>query len=219
MTKQNFTTEHSPECSHVNDALKYAKVDLGPVMILLDAIEAGILYDAIDMARDETEYFDMHEADDNTPLKLVYGALMINMNNIKSEDALTLAKEMEGCSMLHITEKEAFECTYEKIHIFQELAQHETFIPFAAFMRVPFSLKEVDCAKTVTPCFADIKYVCEQIINRPFLLACREEDGIVNVDADVDLDVLLDYLLEKEKMLNACEMAGIVLNVENTVEE
>ena len=214
MEQQRFTPEHAPECSHAHDALKYAKADLGPVIILMDAIEAGILYDAIDMAKEETEYFDVHEAEDNIPLKLVYGALMINMSTVKFEDALTLAKDMEGCSMLHITEKEAFECTYEKIHIFQELAQHETFIPFAAFMRVPFSLKEVDCAKTVTPCFADIKYVCEQIINRPFLLACREEDGIVNVDADVDLDVLLESMLNKEKMLNACEMAGVVLNVE-----
>lgn len=143
---------------------------------------------------------------------------MVNMDNIKIEDSIKLAKDIEGCSMLHITEKEAFECSYKKIHVFQELAQHENFIPFAAFMRVPFSLKEVDCAKTVTPCFADIKYVCEQIINRPFLLACREEDGIVSVDADMDLDVLLESMLNKEKMLNACEMAGIVLNVEDTVE-
>lgn len=203
--------EHSKHCRHNDDdCIKYAFMEIAEnKMILIDAEELAFLDDMLELAKKGEDVPVDDTTIDSTKPKLVYGAVLVDAN--KSEDTseiLDIVKQMEGYGFFHIAIEKATLCKYSKIKLFPELAVDSTFIPFAAVMQIPFSLENQVCAYTLTP-LAKPKdgdwCILDFLLNRPFLLACREE---VIID-DLTPENFETYI-NKEDLMSAYHNADLV---------
>lgn len=205
--KNNNHTETCPFC---DAAMKYAYMQLTEeYFALMDAEEMCFFDKLLEKAKSE-EAIEIDETSEEQVLyKLVYGGLLVNKKIMEKEEVLKIVKEMAGFPFAHIQEDHATICQYKEIMFYENHGANCMGIPFAAIMKLSEGLNDRNRSVTLTPLFEDHNNMWEQMVNRPFLLACRLEENITGRENEK-----LETLVHKEKLHEAFARAFIVEGVE-----
>lgn len=166
---------HSDTCRYKEeDMLLYAYLELGDNKILISANEVGLFDMYLEKARnkDKEITIDYAESDDE-PYQIIYGGLMFNNDKHKLEEILDFAERMKGFAFIALEEDKVVVSGYLDIEIYPSDAVSEGFLPFAALMQTTYRLENMDYSITMFPALKGY-YIWENMVNRPFLLACRK---------------------------------------------
>jgi hypothetical protein len=148
--------------------------DAGDKRILISANECDLFYRYLEKAqnKDETVNIDYEESE-NLPYQIIYGGLMFDIEKENLKDIVELTSKMKNVAFLTLEEHKASVSAYADIVLYLSEALSENFIPFAALMKTPYRLENMDHSVTM---FSALEghYVWESMANRPFLLACRK---------------------------------------------
>lgn len=100
---------------------------------------------------------------------------------------------------------------YNDIQLFPELAYDPdgSYIPFAALMKTKYQLQDMEYSITMFPLNAAMT-VFESMMNRPFLLACRESRAVEGITEEnwkeyLDMKLLENAYLEADLYTGAVE--------------
>lgn len=174
---------HTHNCRYKDDdKLQYALVEIADDTLILMAAEEVMLYStylgyALNSDKDISIDFD---ESDNEPLQIMYGGLMFDSSKRKFSEIEEYAQSIVGYALFDIEEKGVNVSGYEAIKLFYDERMSDNFIPFAALIRTKHQLQ--NCKRSITMFPATAKYkVFEAMVNRPFLLACRESIKIDEV--------------------------------------
>lgn len=212
--------KHSKNCHYDNDScMKYAHMQLGEnsyaiidaaeVSFMDELLERGANPDKDDIPLDEDSLYDV-------PFKIVYGGILYNHRMVDEERTIQLVNDMVNYSFVHIEADQATECRYMAIKLYPVLKTSSNFIPFAAVMKLPFSLNDNPCSITLTPLISprakeneQEKEWCmwEYMVNRPFILACRKEVAISGLADDFSN---LESFIDVAGMMDAYRVADLV---------
>lgn len=198
-------------CSFCEKAMKYAYIDLTENhRALIDAEEMSFFDALLEKAKNNPDIEIDEQSEENVSYKLVYGGLLVNERLTSTEEAIQTAMEMAGFHFAHITENAATLCRYKEIMFFENKKASEMGIPFAAIMKIPLDLNNSNCSVTLTPLFQGHNNMWEQMVNRPFLLACRLEEYITERENEDFVSLINTELLQE-----AFDRAFIVEGVED----
>lgn len=204
------SNNHTENCSYCDAAMKYAYMQLTEeAFALMDAEEMCFFDEILEKAKNKADIAIDETSKEQVSYKLVYGGLLVNEKTIEKEEAVKIAKEMEGFSFAHIKGDVATICQYKEIMFFEKYGTNKMGIPFVAIMKLPEGLNERNCSITLTPLFEGHDNMWEHMVNRPFLLACRLEEDFSGRENEK-----LETLVNKEKLDEAFAKAFIVEGVE-----
>ena len=174
---------HSDTCRYKEeDMLLYAYLELGDNKILISANEVELFDMYLEKARngDKEITIDYSESD-NEPYQIIYGGLMFINDKHELEEILDLTERMKGFAFLTLEENKVAVSGYMDIVIYSSDAVSEGFLPFAALMQTTYRLEDMDYSITMFPALKGY-YIWENMVNRPFLLACREGILLESID-------------------------------------
>lgn len=172
-------------CECENNAMQYAYMEIEPGDLrLISARECGRFDELLRIAKEEDKeiFVDMDTSDDY-PFQLCYGAIGLGVKNSGwTEDLIGYIENIKDCALICVEEEtnELIASSYADI-VVEPNENSDNFIPFVALMRTPYSQHDADTSVTMFPYSGHL--VFEDMINRPFALACRE---IVPTDATLD---------------------------------
>lgn len=197
--KIDWENKHSEHCKYDDDdKLLYARMELNGEFYLISAAEHSVFDKYLEKAehKDKDVVLDMEQSD-NEPYQLVYGAILINETYTKNE-IVSFLDEMKDFAMADLEENKVNISGFSDIKIFDnENDCKMNMYPFAALMRTPHRLQNMNSSVTLFPLVAN-HYVWESMINRPFLLACRESKIMDNINIDnwtefIDINDLMKF--------------------------
>lgn len=165
---------HSNGCRYqADDKLLYAKIEIDHKMYLISAEEISLFDQYLEKAKnkDKDVNIDLFQSD-NLPFQIVYGGMMYN-EGFTLERIFELAEEMRGYAFLDLEEDKVNVSGYQNIVFYPEEAESENYIPFAALIQMPHRLENMGYSVTLFP-YLGGNLILESMMNRPFLLACRE---------------------------------------------
>ena len=198
---------HKDKCRYKDpDKLLYAFMEFGAHKILISAQELPLFEQYLAYAKhDDIELNIDYEQSDNLPYKIVYGGLLLGYEYDNLTEKLNnYINDLKGYALLDISEERVNVSGYDDIVLYKEDALTNTFIPFAALMQTPHNLANEAVSITLFP--ADQKYkVWEALVNRPFLLACRE----TVYHPQLTLENWKDFI-SKDDLMRAYKVADLV---------
>lgn len=172
-------------CECENEVLQYAYMEIEPDDFRLISAREYVRFDELlRIAKEEDKeiFVDMDTSDDY-PFQLCYGAIGLNIKiSGWTEDLIGYIEKSKNCAFICVEEdtNELIASSYADI-VVEPNEDSGNFIPFVALMRTPYSQHDADTSVTMFPYSG--RLVFEDMINRPFALACRE---IVPTDATLD---------------------------------
>lgn len=199
--------KHSHKCRYSeNDKMQYALMQITQDhRILISAYELCYFdkYLAYAKEKDKGVKIDYSQPD-NEPLQIVYGGMMFDKDSVSFQKVKDISDKLAGFAIYDLEEDKVNVSGYEEIIYFPEYAVSETYIPFAALMQTTHRLQNMNYSITMFAS-ASGKAVWEAMVNRPFLLACRES-------------ILLERLrkenwkqfIDKKRMMEAYQIADLV---------
>ena len=192
--------KHSIRCRYNNDSLMlYAYLELKEgVFSLISANEMARFEEFLELAHKEDESISIDmESNDTIPYKLVYGGLMIK-KDITYEFAEASLKNSAGGAWIDVDSETNgnIKCSaYDAIKLYPEKAENEKWIPFVCLMKTHHVLHNEEVSVTMFPYTGGL--VWELIVNKPFLLACRETVEIEELNTDNWEKYISEELLTK----------------------
>lgn len=192
---------HSKSCRYnEEDLLLYAALKFKNGGSFIISANESALYDRyLDYAHNKDEAVTIDEESyEKQPLQLVYGGIMfpykeININKIQSYleknkevGFIDLDSEKDG----HVTAS-----LFYDIKLFPDNeAATDGFVPFVALMKTHHTLHDEESSITMFPYCGRLMW--EDMVNRPFLFACRETASFDNLNRDnwkdyIDEDLLM----------------------------
>ena len=195
--------EHSENCRYCNtDALLYACMEIAEgKFITIGATEVALFDEYLEASlnNDEELNINLDEVDEE-PFQIVYGGVMVNyLYKDNKEAALKFIDKFKDYALGELDEgKKINTSVYKDIQLFPEFAYNSdgNYIPFAALMRTKHRLKDMEYSITMFPLNKSMSIV-ESMMNRPFLLACRESRLIERITEENWKEYLDIELLEK----------------------
>lgn len=178
---------HIEGCPHANKNMQYAYLNLSDEgSSIMSAEEYSFYYElkdnflsyGIDLPMDDRSIA-------YTQTKLVYGGILfhpdfIRYSDIEQNDLLQLIVDS---NYVRIEKNVATLCQCECLKLLPIEPKSEYFLPFAARMRLPFSLENRSSSITLSPLVCgeneESLSMWECMNNRPFILACRQEAPVV----------------------------------------
>ena len=192
---------HSKSCRYnEEDLLLYAALEFTNGRTSLISANESALYDRyLDYAlnKDKDVSIDL-ESHEKQPYQLVYGGLMFSreeINIIEIQSSLEQNKETAFIDLDSEKDGHVTASLYYDIKLFPDNeAATDGFVPFVALMKTHHVLHDKESSITMFPYGA--RLVWEDMINRPFLLACRETASFDDLSRDnwkdhIDEDLLM----------------------------
>lgn len=201
------TYGHSDGCRYNDDdTLMYAFMDIGKErMILISAYEYPYFDTYLEFAKNEDKDVEIdYEQSDDLPYQIIYGGMMLG-DKVALAQAIEMAHDMNHCAFLDIEEEKVNVSGYQEIVFFQEDALQEYYIPFAALMQTPHTFENRKTSITLFPALAN-HFIWESMVNRPFVLACRESSPYYG-----DVENWQDAI-SKDQLMKAYEVADKVMD-------
>lgn len=203
-------TQHSESCRYKDDdklAYAYLEIIKGK-MILISANEVALFDEYLKYAKaDDKDIVIDHEQSENEPFQIVYGGVMFDEEKISIEKMMELAIEIKGYALYDLEENGKVNVSgYTDIVFYPEEARSKNFIPFAALMQTPHRLINTEEPTTIFPAFANYNSVWEMMVNRPFLLACKESYIVPEC-----LEENWQEKIDKERLMVAYNVADLVI--------
>lgn len=198
---------HSKSCRYRdNDKMQYAYLKIEEKFILILAYEFELFDSYLEKAIEDDKNIKInYEQSDNEPYQIVYGAMMFDEIHHTYSDIVALAKRMEGYAFLDLELEKVNVSGYQEILFFPEEALAEEFIPFVALMQTPHHLQRMKYSITMFPALEN-HLIWESMVNRPFLLACRESIMMEGLSEDN-----WTKYIEKNKLMQAYKIADLVV--------
>lgn len=192
-------------CEHCDKKFMYAYIEINDQSRIISAYEYGLFDKYLELAHnDDKEIVVNLEQSENEPYQIVYGSLIIN-NFFTVDEAINLANQMRNYAFFDITEDRVNVSGYADI-VFDYKNQYENKIPFAALMQMPHRLKNIPYSSiTLFPALKNYKTVWEKMINRPFILACRDSQEVEGITEEN----WAEYF-NKQRMMSAFKIAELV---------
>lgn len=216
--ESNDVDSHSEKCRHNDDdLLLYAYLNLlDDRFFLVSANEISLFDKYLAYAKkDDKEITVDMESNDEKEYQLVYGGIMIRqeedinkiiqcLQNNKGTALIDLDSEADG----HLIAS-----SYDDIEVYLNKTSNEretgNYVPFVALMKTHHVLHDEEISITMFPYCGGL--VWEDMINKPFLLACRETVSYDNLNKDnwkefIDENLLMnifsvaDLYIPKEKI-------------------
>ena len=166
------------------DKLQYVLMEIMEGKEMLIAAEEFPLFDRyLDYANNEDKevVIDFNQPD-REPYKLVYGGMLLNVG-VTYEKALEISSRLAGYALYDLEETRVNVSGYEAIEFYPEDALSENYIPFVALMKTCHKLQDMSRSITMFPAMEEYR-VWEAMVNRPFVLACREAVLVEGVSVD-----------------------------------
>lgn len=194
--------EHDENCRYHGKDLRllYACMEISEKkFITVSASEIGVYDEYLEASlKNDVEVIINLDEPDKEPFQIVYGGIFINkLYENKKKFALEFVDKYKNYALGELdSDKKVNISVYNDIQLFPELAYapEGDYIPFAALMKTKHELKDMKYSVTMFPLNATMT-VFESMLNRPFLLACRESrriDGLMeeNWKDNLDLELL-----------------------------
>ena len=172
-----FCGGHSGECRYSDDdMLLYAYMQVtDDYMALVSANEVSLFDDLLKAAHDKDANLILDEDTcENIPYKIIYGAIMVK-ESFGAEKAEESLNQNLGHAYLNVDDfdgKSLVMSTFDDFMISKELSSSELYLPFVALARTNVELHDSDISYTFFPYFGGT--VWESMVNKPFVIACRE---------------------------------------------
>ena len=207
--------EHNEKCRYDDkDAILYADLEVeNGKRITLAASEISLFDEYYEVGKqdDEGVIIDLDEPD-KEPFQIVYGGLFVNsLFGDDKEFALKFVEKFKGYALAEVdADKKVNISGYKDIQLFPEMSYmpEGKYIPFAALMQTKYRLNNMEYSITMFPLNADLT-VFENMVNRPFLLACRESRVIDGITKE-NWENFIDMTLLKQTYAKADLYTGII---------
>lgn len=203
-------TQHSENCRYKDDdKIAYAYLEImDGKMILISADEVALFDEYLKHAKaDDKDIVIDHEQPEKEPFQIVYGGVMFDEGKITIEKMMEFARELKGYALYDLEENGKVNVSgYTDIVFYPEEAKGKNFIPFAALMQTPHRLINTEAPTTLFPAFANYNNVWECMVNRPFLLACKESFIATNCSEESWKEEI-----DKERLMAAYNVADLVI--------
>lgn len=174
----NCEHEGHSECCRYNDddMLLYAYMQLTDTfMALVSANEVALFDDLLEAANnsDKNLTVDMDTCD-SLPYKIIYGAVMCR-DDFTIEDLKRNLKDNLGCAFIHLDDfdgQTVMASAFYDFVISEEFSVSDHYLPFVALAKTNIELHNSDASYTLFPYLGGL--VWESMVNKRFLVACRE---------------------------------------------
>lgn len=197
---------HSHKCRYKDtDKLQYALIELTEDKLFLIAAEEVEVFDTyLEHAKnqDKDVVMDLDQSDEE-PLQIVYGGMLLNTHTT-AEKAYEIAEQLAGFALFDLEEERVNVSGYKEICFYPEHAETDNYIPFAALMQTTHRFENRTNSITMFPSMKG-SMVWEAMVNRPFVLACREGMLIEGIKKENWKSFII-----KEKLLAAYVTADLV---------
>ncbi len=166
---------HNKNCYYKDtDAMLYCLMQITENKEILIAASEILLFDTyLNLAKqyDKGICIDMDTCDSEA-YQIVYGGLMYTDDKEWSE-IKKYAENLKGYALIDLSEnpQNIVASVYDDIIFYPDKAKMGRFVPFAALMKTKFRYAN-ESSITLFPCCD--RLVWENLVNRPFLLACRK---------------------------------------------
>lgn len=169
-----MTNEHKNDCCYKDKTVLYALFEIvDNKRILISANELSRFDYYLEAAKNNDTNINIdRETCDNESYQIVYGALMFHDKN--KDKLLKYINDLKGYAMIDLDGEDPTQIiasAYADICLFEDKSKHPESIPFVALMQTMCSEQET-ISTTIFP-YCDTN-VWENMVNRPFLLACRK---------------------------------------------
>lgn len=206
MQEQN---KHSEKCRYNEDSkMLYALMEVKEGdYVLMSVTEVSKFEEYLTFARndDRDVSYDL-ESNDAVPYKIVYGGLLLNKTQYRDAEIdsawhKTANNIMDnlGCAYIDADSEENGNFTassLDDVKFYSEKANSTIFIPFAALVKTHHVLHDSATSVSMFPYFKDT-LAWEMMVNKPFILACRETAEIDGLTKDNWKEYISEDLLEK----------------------
>lgn len=191
-----------------DDKILYAYLMIGSDRkIIISAYEFGLLGKYLDFGKnkDEQVVFNLDQVE-NLPYQIVYGGMFIQDTCSVDEVIKVTCEDMLGCALIDLGEEKVNVSQYKDIVLFPELAQVKNYIPFAALMQTPHNLNGLISSVSLFPMYENYDVVIESLLNRQFLMACREgflyNGDLTQWKAAIDRDRMYEIYQIADKLID-----------------
>lgn len=214
--ESNDIHSHSEKCRHNDDLPLYAYMNLSDDrFFLVSANEISLFDKYLSYAKAGDKGITVNlESNNRKEYQLVYGGIMVH----KEEDVNKVIQYLQinkGTALIDLdSEADGYLIAsfYDDIEVYLHKTSSEgergNYVPFVALMRTHYVLHDEEISITMFPYCGGL--VWEEMINKPFLLACRETVSYDNLNKDnwkgfIDENLLMnifsvaDLYIPKEK--------------------
>lgn len=202
--------QHSENCRYKEeDKLAYAYMEItDEKRILIAAGEISLFDEFLEYAKaDDKDIVIDHEQSDDEPFQIMYGGIMFDEERISADGIMELAEQLKGYALYDLEEHGKVNVSgYTDIVLYPEEANSKNFIPFAAYIQTPHRLDDTKAPTTLFPALSNYNNVWEMMVNRPFLLACKETHMI----PDCSEDNWKEHI-DKKQLMKAYNVADLVI--------